>query len=518
MKTKHTLRLSFLAILVVLLLQSCEDKSSFGEDLQLLIVPTDISYPDIINAREFSYIESAVPFMSANGHPVHLELVNIKKDGEILDPSYMNSVTMLGFTTIETEHPDTGDIILTKDLSENGKIVIADGNPFSNGDYYFTIKASVVVGSDWDSAIFEDVFHLNVGPGLAEGIAYCPFKMNFVSGENTTSNPVELFGANPDVRYELGSESEKLTIDPVTGAISLNPSYAVSETEYLNPIITVVSNISEEVVSFEEKFTAVISATPIVLEKENDYFFFPNLIPVTKDNLNFGGDGWSRQVVESHSDDDGWYNPKALWRAKTPPVNTPDALAVQADSGVKWTQRLEIPFWTVAKPHDSWVIMDSQNLALYEGCFDSKAVFWYALYMKEVQSGYEADGSAPIGLEVHITNNFTGDVTTTDWTQVNDILECEINNNGTVFTGTPYPGDQTGLNPDGLKDPAKNANKLWVRCELNLEDYKTQNSFTIAFRCKTYYDKKPYHLDTNGNPAVNGWVRLSNVHFVASEK
>ena len=42
--------------------------------------------------------------------------------------------------------------------------------------------------------------------------------------------------------------------------------------------------------------------------------------------------------------------------------------------------------------------------------------------------GYEADGSTPLDIEVLISTNYTGDPTTTDWTQVNDILECEINN------------------------------------------------------------------------------------------
>jgi len=523
MKTKFALRLSYLAIIVTLLLQSCEDKSSFGEDLQGAVFPTEITYPDILNAREFVEVESAAPFLNTNGHPVTFELVSIKKGEEMLDASYLSDVSIKNYSVIESKVRDASDTlnpytIYTKDLYEMGKITIAENDKFSNGEYFFTIKVSAEINGVMESNVFEDVLRLYIGPNLADGIAYCPFKMNFVNGESTTSEPVEVFGANPDVRFELGSDSDKLSIDASTGAISLNPSYTVSATEYVLPIINVVSNITDEVIGFEEKFTAVLSATPIDLEKENDYFFFPNLIPVSKDNLALGGDGWSRQIVESHSDDDGWYNPKAVWQAKTPPVNTPDALAVQEESGVQWTQRLQIPLWTMAKPHDSWVVMDPQNLVLYEGCFNSKAVFWYAIFMNEIQSGYEEDGSTPIDLEVHITNNYTGDVTTTDWTQVNDVLECEINDNGTIFTGTPYPGDQTGADPEGRKDPTNSPNKKWVRGELNLEDYKTEENFTIAFRFKTYYETEPYHKDTNGAPAVNGWVRLSNVHFVASEK
>ena len=518
MKIKYALRLSYLAILVTLLLQSCEDKSSFGEDLQVRIVPTDLSYPEILNVREFSYTETSTPTYNSNGHEITFEIVRIKKDEEILDETYLNSTNILNYSVIETHwkqisNPDNKFTLYTNDLSEAGKIIIFDENPFGNGEYLFTVNASVKINGMTESVVFEDVLRLTVGPGLAEGISYCPFKINLVSGESTVSEPAELFGGNPDVRYELGSESDKLTIDAVTGALSLNSSYTVSTTEYLYPIVNVVSNVSEEVVSFEETFTAVLSSTPIELEKESNYFFFPTLKLTNKQNVNFGGNGYSHQVVDYHTLPEGnWFNTKALWRnhKNSKLVNTPDAIAVRADAGVTGTQTLEHSLWTIVEPSESWIVMDPVNLALYEGCFESKAVFWYNIFLNEF-SGYELDGSTPIDLEVHITNNYTGDVTTTDWTQVNDMLECEINDNGTIFTGTPYPGDQTGADPEGRKDPSNSPNNLWVRGELNLEDYKTEGAFTIAFRLKTYFDTTPIL-------PVNGKIQLSNVHFVASEK
>lgn len=518
MKKNNYLRLSYLAIIVTLLLQSCDDKSSFGEDLQVAVLPTDLSYPDILNAREFSYIESAVPMMNSNGHPVLFELLSIKKGEEMLDASYLDIVSVLNYSVIETHWKQVSDTLnkytlYTNDLGEAGKIVIKDKNPFANGEYFFTMKASVEINGVMESTVFEDALRLYIGPELAEGIAYCPFKMNFVNGESTTSEPVALYGGNPDVRYELGSESDKLSIDASTGVISLNPSYTVSATEYLFPIINVVSNVSEEIVPFEGTFTAVLSATPIDLEKEADYFFFPTLKLTNNNNVNVGGNGYSLQVVEYHTlPENNWFNMNALWRnhKNSPVVNTPDAVAVRADAGVTGTQTLEHSLWTIVEPSESWIVMDPVNLALYQGCFDTKAVFWYNLFLNEF-SGYELDGSTPIDLEVHITNNYTGDVTTTDWTQVNDMLECEINDNGTIFTGTPYPGDQTGADPDGRKDPTNSPNNLWVRGELNLDDYKTEASFTIAFRLKTYFETAP-------NLPVNGKVQLSNVHFVASEK
>lgn len=520
MNIKSIFRLSYLAIFAILVLQGCED-NSFGEDFEVQVLPSDLSYPDILNAREYAYIESAPPSINTNSRQVRFEIVEIRKDGVSLDESYMASTTILNPETLEYKNPIDGEPLYMKSLYKIGQVIIEDGNPFENGEYFFTIKATAAVNGKMESVDFIDALRLQIGPELTDGISYCPFKMNFVSGESTTSEPVEVFGGNPDIRFELGSDSDKLSIDPATGAISLNSSYTISETETINPIVNVVSNISEEVVSFEGTFTAILSATPVQLDKVNDYFYFPSLAPISRTAVNLGGNEYDHQVVDYHTlPENNWFNKVANWRAQQgkkwiKDVPTPDAAAVRADAGVSNRRTLEHPFWTINAPSESWITMNAVNLALYEGCFDSKAVFWYKL---NLSSGYEVDGSTPIGLEVHISNNYTGDVTTTDWTQVNDILECEINANGTVFTGSPYPGDQSGLNPDGLKDPAKNANNLWVRCELNLEDYKSENAFTLAFRLKTYYDNVPSTLDSNGNPAVNGGIQLSNVHFVASEK
>ena len=529
MKIKTIFKLSYLAIFVMLLLQSCaEEDSSFGKDLKVQTLPTEISYPEILNAREFVEIVSAAPFMNTNGQPVTLELVSIKKGEEMLDASYLNSVSILNYSTIETEAENKTDpnapwIVKTNNLYEMGKISIAEGELFSNGEYFFTVSASAEINGAEETRVYEDALRLMIGPDLIDGIAYCPFNMNFVSGENTTSNPAELFGGNDDVRFELSTESEKLVIDGATGALSLNSSYTISATEVLKPIINVISNVSDEVMSFENMFTATISTTPVVLDKQADYFFFPTLRTTAKKNVGLGGEGYSRVFIEHKGVQAGdpeetsdWYITNALWRSHKkattflPPVPTPDAVKVRADAEVSGTTELQMPFWTIVNPSDTWIVMDPVNLALYEGCFNSKAVFWYNLFLNN-KACYELDGSTPIGLEVYITNNYTGDTSSTDWTQVNDVLECEINDNGTIFAGTPYPGDQTGLNPDGLKDPTKNANNLWVRGELNLDDYKAEESFTIAFRVKTYFDTAP-------NCPVIGLAQISNLHFVASEK
>lgn len=80
MKIKSALKLSVLAVFAMLSLHGCDpDESSFGRDLEVQIAPSDLSYPEIVNAREFSYIESTAPFINTNGEPVKFELVSIKK-------------------------------------------------------------------------------------------------------------------------------------------------------------------------------------------------------------------------------------------------------------------------------------------------------------------------------------------------------------------------------------------------------------------------------------------------------
>lgn len=381
MKIKYPLRLSYLAILIILLLQSCDDKSSFGEDLQVAQLPTVISYPDILNVREYNYVESAVPMMNSNYHPVLFELLSVRLGDAVLDASYLDKVSILNYSVIEStvkEAIDTTNVwtVYTNDLSEMGQIIIDDENKFANGEYFFTIKGSAEINGTMESTVYDDVLRLVVGPELAEGIAYCPFKMNFVSGGSTASGSAELFGGNPDIRYELATEADKITIDAVTGAISLNSGYSISDVEYVYPVINVVSNVSEEVVSFEGTFTAVLSATPIELEKENDYFYFPTLRTTAKNNVGLGGDGYSRVFIEHNSIQAGdpeestdWYINNAMWKSHKnakkylPPVPTPDAVAVRDEVGVANTTTLLVPFWTRLFPRGRIVFCTVPSLS-----------------------------------------------------------------------------------------------------------------------------------------------------------
>ena len=103
MKNKTLLRLSFAVLcFLIFFIQGCEE-SSFGEDLQVPKMPMSIDYPEILNSREFSYIESATPFLDANGHSVIFEIVSGRKGDQPLDNTYMKFVSVVNSNFIETE-------------------------------------------------------------------------------------------------------------------------------------------------------------------------------------------------------------------------------------------------------------------------------------------------------------------------------------------------------------------------------------------------------------------------------
>ena len=477
------------------------------------MLPTDLSYPVSLNVREFSYIESAVPMMNSNFHPVLFELLSIKKGEEMLDDSYLSSVSVINYSVIESEVKSANDtlkswIVYTNDLSEAGKVIIEDENPFANGEYFFTMKASVEINGKMESTVFEDALRLYIGPELADGIAYCPFKMNFVNGENTTSEPVTLFGGNPDVRYELGSESDKLSIDASTGVISLNPSYTVTATEYIFPIINVVSNASEEIVAFEGAFTAVLSVTPIELEKENNYFFYPTLKPNNKDVPRAGGDGYTVETSDFVSKP-GWVQ-KHFYKAivDAAKLGFDEVIDTRTEASVSGITGSQFNYWGPLKnPFETWFIANPVNLTQYAGCYDSKVVFWVKQNIPQniLDDLFPGWTETPVNIEVKISTNYAGDVTAPDtWMPINDLLTCKIGESGDEFVGTPYP-------LSGEVGTEGNANNLWVKCEMNLDDYRDTSSFTIAFRTKTNYDS-----DLSGN--LRGELYISDLYFVASEK
>ncbi|WP_027137440.1 hypothetical protein [Gaetbulibacter saemankumensis] len=506
-------RLLCLVVFTIFSFQGCEDQSSFGKDTNGSVLPTNLSYPDIIGYSAFSQMETAAPTYDSNGQPVMFEIVSIAKDGVILDETYLNAASIVNYELIETEFSLKGDkfIIITPDIAEAGKIIIEEGNPFANGDYYFSIKASVKINNQIESVIFENALHLQVG--WADGISYCPFKVNFVTGAGTVSEAAEILGGRDNVRFELGSDQEKLSIDPVTGAISVNSSYTITETEYLSPVIKLIyeSNPSVPLV-YDGRFIAVLSNQPVELEREIDYFFYPKLKATINNNTAAGGDGYSVDIGR-WSAEKGFVK-KEIYRTcpGAEQLNEQEALDTRAEAGVDGITGLR--YFTQGpnsnKPFESWFIADAVNLVAYSGCYKSELVFWIKQNHFPDTEDYFTGKETPLRFLAYITDNYTGDVATTEWTQVNDDLTCKIAGTETEFLGTPYPFT-------GTREANVDAYDSWVKCKLDLADYGGLSNFTIAFKQETSYDEPVVFPSTASLDKVRINLYISDLHYVAKE-
>ena len=495
---------SFLLAVIIFCSFSCEDKSFESGSINLSSNINDLSYAELTGAREYSEIVSASPFINSNGQDVYYDLISISKDDVELSDEFTQFVSITN-PFDETVQLNDGSSVTIKNATNAGQITIGENNVFENGDYYFSVRAWI----DQDNVFeFDKIWHLKIGPELVSAVKYCPVSYNFVTGEDNLTSLAELGQGNPDVYFELGSDQDKLTIDSSTGEIALNNSYSITETIDISPIINVVSNISGEVVAFENILNIRLSQTSEPIDTSVNYFFYPTLKPKSKGNLAAGGVGYSRQNILGF-ESQPWFYMQRLWWER-PRADSSDAISARTEAGITENNALTHPYWTLNNPVESWIIIDPVNLSQYEGCFDVKLQIWTKMNLTSDQI-YLDDGRTPVDLEFYISDNYTDDVTTTSWTLVNPDMESEINTNGMVFSGRPYPGDQSGPDPDNVKDTNKNANNLWVRSELDLSDYVSSTAFTFAIRNVTYFDTTP------ATP-IKGVVHISDIHYKAIEK
>lgn len=611
----------------------CREEAFMDEkERPININNTDLQYPSIVNARAYSEIVTAVPVMS-NGMPCTFRIESVRNAEGILDASYLEAVTIasayVNTVPLNAVDPATGEDALDEDgnpivyehpfvdPNNGGQIIIADGNMFGEGDYYFTVEATPITidGEQTSSSkIFEDAFHLNVMPILPVSLTYGEgnVRQNLVQGASSkTTVAIPSFGKDIpadelNITYELVDNTDKLVIDPQTGEISLNPSYTVTQAEGIYPSIKIISNRTGEEIVFEggaEFLTIVASLTELDMQKP---FLSPALLyspygqnlvvgsgesTTTDADVTLGNSEVSFELVDNTdklvidaasgaiSIKDGYTvtdNETVFPTIKvTSNITSENASfertikivisneAVQMDkeifnffyptlsnaSGhtIKAVQKSGVPdglFWKAKgakflppggtdKPvmihnftwgtpgashvHESWMVMDEQNLVQYHSGYDVTANYW----IKNDMALYNLDGSAAADIEIYITNNYTGDVTTTDWgNPVNEDVKVQILGEGTVYTGTPYPGDGTGDDPDGKKtDYSRAAYGQWLKCELDLSPYKEYTSFTLAFRYKTSFTGSSAEakvLDqTNATEDEGNWGNTSGRYYIS---
>ena len=510
---KTTRKLFFMCFGSVLLLSCNQDTFYTIPPMNAIESPHDLIYHEILNAREKAALKTGTPTVQTGGLIPYYAVVSAKKsDGTPLDDSYMDDVSIDNpiEKTVKLQPEDyyihNGDTIkeyTAFDYSNAGRIQIADDNNFGIGDYYFTVQVSTTIQEETTSTTFDDVFHLAVGPGLVTNLLYSPIAQNLVTNENATTTQPYLITGNPDVTFALGSDADKLKIDTQTGIISLQDDYTTTENDTIYPTVTVTSNISQEQTEFQGSsfLLLVASNTPVDLPKQTNYFFYPTLQAESKLY------GYAKTVVKPGDVTDyrTWLqaNPAPLAESEKPE-------SVIGNKSL-WTN-LTAGQWNA---HESYITINPQDLTQYKLGYDLSTVF----YTKNQYVEYKPDGATPSLLEIYISTDYTGDDATSTWTQINDQLSCQINSTtDTPFIGTPYPGDQKigDGDPDGRKDPSKNADAKWVRNELNLNAYKDSKSFALKFRVICTYSGpgKP----ASGSKGRPGRYYVSDVHFKASEE
>lgn len=498
---------------------SCDSETTFVDNPEKdgFTSPKNLSYSTLIvdETREFKDIISGLPSIDTNGFVPTFEIVSIKdKDGNILDSSYTNLVSIgnigqdiknVNFVKTVVDDPEQ-----PKSTASVGKIVINTSDKFTPGKYTFSVKASVTYQGETLSTVFDDVFELIVGPALVSNLLYVPATQNLLTTSPTVGSTKPFIKAgSKDVSYSLGSDSNKLSINSETGVVSINSEYTFTQNDTITPKVIVTSNVSQESTEFQgESFlTLIVSSTPVALPKQTKYFFYPTLAALNK----------AAGIQEMNVLNLGSADAAQVWKRvnRSPLANAERPSFVTGNKTIETNSSLGS-----FDAHDSEVILETQDLTLYnEGYVNVATVFYTMNRFVE----YMVDGRTPTDLEIYYSTDYSGDNNkTATWNQINDKVKCLINKTtGTPFVGTPYPGDQNlrGLpNPDDLKDGTKNADGKWVRNEYDLTPHLNEKYFTLKFVYKSYYMGSLKELGTASPTPRPGRYLISDVHFKATEQ
>jgi len=475
---------------MIIALKSCnEDTFMPNTDPASYGSPVDLLYADILNAREYSKLKSGIPHVDTNDLVPTYEVLSGKNgEGELLDETFMSDVTIdnVDFTAEEI------------DYSTAGRIIIADGNKFGPGDYYFTIKVSTSLDGKIFETTFDDVFHIQVGPQLVKDLLYSPIAQNLIVGTDKTSTKPYLLSGNKDVTFALLSQVDTLQINTETGVISLVDGYTITENETIFPTVQVTSNISGETTEFQGSsfLMIVISNEPVDLPRQTIFFFYPTL---QAENTLYG---YKKDIIT-----EGAIPYAKTWIQNAPSNIAADERPASASGAKSLMTNSVIGGWS--DPHESDVIINSQDLTKYSLGYDVSTVF----YTKNQYVEYLVDGSTPTDLEIYYSTDYDGDNSKATWIQINDQIKCKINNTGEEIIGTPYPGDQKKADPEGKKDTSINPDAKWVRNEFDLNNFKSEKNFTLKFKYASYFTEP-----IKGTTGRGGRYYISDVHFKASEE
>lgn len=451
-----------------------------------MATPKDLKYATVINAREGAAITSGIPTVETGGLIPTFEITAIYDgDGNQLGQEYMDFVSIVNPTTVDLGKDDQGNPIEVISYRKAGTIQIQSGHPFVFGtEYGFDIAVTAELNGVAYRTVFPRGFTLNVIPNMPSSLLFVPMAQNLVVGESgeTTSPYIKQYGEN--LEFGLLSCRDTLVIDPATGAMSLAPGFVPDKQLTVYPSISVRNTLSNETRTFEGSsslLTIVISSSPVEMPLQTNYFFNPT----------FGKDTDKYKYIQVVAGD-----PDKLWVNDTSVNCTALAMDRPAEcAGSPTTVQMCITKSGNSVPHESWFILQPQDLTSFGYGFNLKAVFWiynrYIIYLKE-------NGVSPSFIVPMVSTTFDYKSTTIDptqWQDISDKVSCTIfDGSGAVITTTdkiPYPGSNAIQENDAaaaLKDPALRwDDPRWLKCEFDLSPYKNESNVTIAFRVFTEY-------------------------------
>ena len=493
-------------VMSLLLLIACQEDTFMGDSEMVHLPPSDLKYMDMEGAREGQRIVTFAPAVETGGLIPYFEIVQVKDaSGNVMDEEFMKYVSIANPEEEPNKIEDTDEEVMVVSYKNAGAITVyGDSIDLDLGGYTFDVKVKTTLGeSQVLETVFEDGFKLAVGPGLVSNLNYSPKTQNLLlDGSKQTSKPSLGSKTNPDVRFELASHTDIFVINTETGVIKLKDGVTVEEGTYL-PQVNVISNISNEVVTFQGKncLTIIVSEEPVVIPLQSFTLFYPNFLSENATS------GYRKFVIK-----DGGLPSEDIWKQTGACSElSKEELETRPTDGVKSLMtNIVIGQPKESSPHESWVVLNAQNFEAYSSGFNLSAGFW----IKNRYVEYMTDGRTPTNLEVYVSTDFTNSVEDANWKQVNTVLKCEINNSGKIITGTPYPGDQKGEDPDGLKSTTTNADDKWVKCILDLNPYKESTNFTLAFKFASYFDTP---ISVLGKTGRGGTYYISDVHMQATE-
>ena len=497
---------------------SCTENSFLIAEDPIIGNPRNLIYSDV-SGIEFNKVKSGKALVDTYGLPSTFEIVSFRKeDGTLLGQSFITDNVTIKDAIIE-EKTFTNDKFIVDASGDTirsytalntwklGEIQIEKNFLLSEGDYYATIKVETTdtITNEMFSTTFEDAIRFNFSSALPGNLWYSPVFQNLVVG-TSESTSIAVFPkkdteeVSNNFTFALGSDTNKLTIDENTGAISLRSGYTVTQNDTINPIVLLTPKSTGSIASFKgDTFLRIlISNAPVEVPKSTVIFYYPH-----------SNSGYTSTDVLNE------LNLNKIWGEKSGTSGGVIAPAPFAENerSVNLTENYKSYATTFTKDQDEQVyysyegdlIMDTQDLSLMSSGVDLKYVFYVNSTNMKIKRTCTGCVTAPSELLVQYALDYNGfNNSTANWVDISTVVSS-VSDKGNDFLGIPN---------------MQKTQKEWKRFEYDLNSFAAETNFTLKFVAKTTYNASDTGYDEEnktipyekhkGNP---GNIYISDVNI-----